>query len=105
MAAFVILAILACLFRNNMVYGLALMEIGLFMIVVWRIHRKKVIKPLAGVCAVIAVVIVGSHLGFAGLENTFPAAKGSKAEVLSLPMQQMARAYVRHTESWMRKTG
>ena len=42
MAAFVILAILACLFRNNMVYGLALMEIGLFMIVVWRVHRKKV---------------------------------------------------------------
>ena len=98
MAAFVILAILACLFRNNMVYGLALMEIGLFMIVVWRIHRKKVIKPLAGVCAVIAVVIVGSHLGFAGLENTFHALKGSKAEMLSLPMQQMARAYVRHTD-------
>ena len=98
MAAFVILAILACLFRNNMVYGLALMEIGLFMIVVWRVHRKKVIKPLAGVCAVIAVVIVGSHLGFAGLENAFHALKGSKAEMLSLPMQQMARAYVRHTD-------
>ncbi len=98
MAAFVVLAVLACLFRNNMVYGLALMEMGLFLIVVWRIHRKKVIRPLAGVCAVIAVVIVGSHRGFAGLENTLHALKGSKAEMLSLPMQQMARAYVRHTD-------
>ena len=53
---------------------------------VWRIPQEKVIKPLAGVCAVIAVVIVGSHLlVLPVLKMHFMRLKGSKAEMLSLP--------------------
>lgn len=111
LAGFVILSVLMCLFRNNAVYGLAVLA-GL-LILVWislrltaarKKDKKENLKKAAGFTAggigLICLVMFLSQLGFAGLERGLDADHGSRAEMLSLPMQQMARAYSRHQEEF-----
>ena len=49
------------------------------------------------------VCILLSQMMFMALERSFHAEKGSKAEMLSLPMQQMARSYVYHQEEFSKE--
>lgn len=95
---FYLLSIVTCLFRNNMVYGLALIAAGVLAVLIMRSVQKKSCRKLGIVWGLIVLIVIGSHFSFSGLETMFHAQKGSKAEMLSLPMQQMARVYVRHTE-------
>ena len=99
-------AVSMCLLRNNAVHGLAVMVCCLM--AVWGVgalrkmgNREKKRNLffgrsiwLTGLC------ILLSQAGFWALEQGLEAGKGSRAEMLSLPMQQMARAYVYHKEEF-----
>ena len=96
LAAFFALSVLMCLFRNNAVYGLAVMADCLVLVLLYRLARKKTWKAPARVLVLTIAVMAGSQCMFAALEKGLDADKGSMAEMMSLPMQQMARSYVYH---------
>lgn len=97
---FVVCGVMMCLFRNNAVYGLAVMA-GCFALA-WLVQRikKQDQKFLLKAAGLTVACILLSQGMFTVLERGLHAAKGSKAEMLSLPMQQMARAYVYHQEEF-----
>lgn len=98
LAAFLAAAVLMCLFRNNAVYGLVVM-LGVLILtfLVLKFHRKEGTWILHA-SGMILICIIASQCMFGVLERGLHAAKGSSAEMLSVPMQQMARVYVRHQE-------
>ena len=79
--------LLACLFRNNVIYGLVLS--GIVFAVLFRKHFKKIL--LFGAVIVIGFLLVDKALfgimGFAGADTK---------EMLSVPIQQIGRAYTDH---------
>ncbi len=100
LAGFVACSVFMCLFRNNAIYGLAVMACCLlFFWIMARIrHRNgRFFMRAAGLTLLCMVLSQGM---FAALEKGLKAEKGSKAEMLSLPMQQMARAYVYHKDEF-----
>jgi len=109
LALFVLCCWAMCLFRNNGVYGLAVMACclaavwlaGLFSKRGW---RKSACSAFLGkAIGLLLCCILISQGGAAALEKGLDAEKGSRAEMLSLPMQQMARAYVYHREEFPAK--
>lgn len=100
LAAFILLSILMCLFRNNAVYGLAMMFGCLFLTLLYRLVKKETIGRTCRIMGLILAVIVGSQCMFTVLEKELDADKGSAAEMMSLPMQQMARSYAYHQEEF-----
>ncbi len=97
LAAFVAATVLMCLFRNNAIYGLGVLFFCFLLIVLAEIIRRRdwCVWGLKA-AGLTAVCVLLSQFCFAGLKMGFHAEKGSRAEMLSLPMQQMARAYVRN---------
>lgn len=92
--------VLMCLFRNNAIYGLAVMACLFgFMWLVWKVRRKEGGLFLKAACLTVLCIVVSQGM-FMALEKGLHAEKGSKAEMMSLPMQQMARSYVYHQEEF-----
>ncbi|MCI9147276.1 MAG: hypothetical protein HFG73_03260 [Hungatella sp.] len=104
LAAFVACAVVMCLFRNNAAYGLAVMAFCLC--AVWGAQllggrgRKGSGVFFGKAIGLTVLCLVLSQAGFTALEKGLGAREGSRAEMLSLPMQQMARAYVYHKEEF-----
>lgn len=98
LGAFVAVTVLMCLLRNNSIHTLCLMlgVLGLAFLVQWM--RKKPVAVLGKMMGLILVCLVVSQGAYGLMERGLHATKGSEAEMLSLPMQQMARTYVRHKE-------
>ncbi len=85
-----------CIFRNNGKYAL----LGLFIAFIWllfkdRPYRNKHMRVLI----VSATVFVVTLLGVKGVEVAANAGKGNPREMLSVPMQQMARIAVNNHTS------
>ncbi len=86
------------LFRNNAVYGLCFTILCLIVAYAVMRLRKKKCKFLLQLSLVFGISIIGSLGGFRLLETGLHAGKGSVAEMLSIPCQQLARSYVYHGE-------
>lgn len=100
LALFIVCSVLMCLFRNNAVYGLAVMVCGfIFAWLVQKVRGKenRIILKAAGLTMLCILLSQGMFLA---LEKGLRAKEGSKAEMLSLPMQQMARSYVYHPDEF-----
>lgn len=100
LAAFLAAAVLMCLFRNNALYGLAVFAGVLFLWAFWQRLSGRSMPKAALLIGLTVFVILVSKGSFVLLEKGFQAEKGSSAEMLSVPMQQMARSYVLHTEEF-----
>lgn len=90
------LSILMGLFRNNAAYGLAIASIcclGLWMVKTRSGERDKIFLKFS---VIFFACVIGTFSGFFVLEKTLHASKGSVAEMLSIPCQQLARTYVFH---------
>lgn len=80
--------VMACLFRNNMVYAAAVWAALLLM------RGRKYLR--VAVCALLVIVLSrGINTGLGAYTN---ADKGSVGEMLSVPIQQLARARLYHDE-------
>lgn len=97
---FIINSVCMCLFRNNMIYALVVM-VGVLVLfgVIKRVGKgnKRLLFKAAGL---ILVCILLSQVIFVALEKSLHATKGSKAEMMSLPAQQLARSYVYYQEEF-----
>lgn len=101
LGSFLALAIVMGLFRNNAVYGMAVMIVLLllaWLILKLRDKAKAVRGFILGISVLFFAVIVGTEGMFLVLEKSVHASKGSVAEMLSVPCQQMARTYVYHKD-------
>lgn len=96
LAGFLAAAVLMGIFRNNASYGLLLTVFC--MMTVWFVMRLKGRRGgfLPGLSLILCLSIAGSAGVNSGLERALHASRGSVAEMLSVPMQQMARTYVYH---------
>lgn len=91
---FIAAAVLMGLFRNNAVHGLFVTSVfllGGLLISLWR-KRKSGFTARLLVIFVISMVGIQAMMGI--LERGFDAEKGSIAEMMSVPCQQLARTYV-----------
>ena len=100
LAFFLACTVLMCLFRNNAIYGLAVMA-GIFFLTCFFPGKSFQVKNFSktAIC-LIAVVIVLSQGIFLVLEKGLHATQGHIAEKLSIPVQQMARSYVYHQDEF-----
>lgn len=98
LAGFLTAAVLMGTFRNNASYGLLLTVLS--MMTAWLIMRGKGRHEgfLPKLSLILCLSVAGSAGVNGGLEHALHASKGSVAEMLSVPMQQMARTYVYHRE-------
>lgn len=87
---FVIVAVLMMLFRNNGIYALVL----LLPFAVWWMRGKRL--PVAVLLVVSAALYLAAN---AGLMAALEAESGSKVEILSTPLQQMARTLQKSPEA------
>lgn len=82
-----LVSILMMLFRNNGVYALIVLCIGLFF---YKARPNKLL--VTTILCVIAYYVISSVLAF-----SLDATGGEKKEMLSIPLQQIARTYVSHS--------
>lgn len=82
MLGFIAVAVLMMLMRNNGIYALALLA----PFVIWWARRRRIC--MAAVLAVSMALYLGANTG---LMYALDAAEGSKVEILSIPLQQIAR--------------
>lgn len=95
---FLALSVVMGLFRNNAMYGLcftALCFAAVYAVLAIRGRKKKLLLQWGVLLLIISMGIQG---GFMGLEKGFRAVRGSTAEMLSVPCQQLARTYVYHSD-------
>ncbi len=97
---FLACGVLMCLFRNNAIYGLAVMT-GIFILVFLFFRKHPGLKKfsLTAVCLSVSVILISQGCFFV-MKKGLHAANGSPAEMLSVPVQQMARCYVYHQEEF-----
>ncbi|MBO5209632.1 MAG: hypothetical protein J6B68_09865 [Lachnospiraceae bacterium] len=101
--AFLSISVLMLLFRNNAVYAYVVSLPFVFLL--WRKNAESVrnrnqnVKSviMRGVCAVLATLLLFVVCS-AGLKQMTSAYNGSPREMLSVPLQQMARTRVHHEE-------
>ncbi len=98
LVCFVILTVLMGLFRNNAIYGLLFMMVCVAVGGLLSRKQKTRRRMLLTLTAVLLVCIVGIKGMFGALERGMDAHKGSVAEMLSVPCQQLARTYVYHED-------
>lgn len=90
MVSFVLIALLMMLLRNNGVYALAL----LIPFAIWWCRGRRVkMAALLCLCAALYLAVNGTMISLMDAE------KGSKVEILSIPLQQMARTLRQHPEA------
>lgn len=95
--AFLVISVLMLLFRNNAVYAYV---VSLpFVYFFWKKSMKKTCKKtlVRGLCMVFATLILFVACS-AGLKQITSAHNGSPREMLSVPLQQMARTRVQHED-------
>lgn len=92
----VVATALMILFRNNAVYALVFMMIILAAVCIT--GRRSGRKPVKGLLIAILIGCIAGCLINTGLKAVLHAESGSPREALSIPIQQMARVYVRHGE-------
>lgn len=90
--SYLLICVLMLLFRNNAVYAWLLMQSVIFCFG----GRKKLFGRQYVVAVVASVVLFAA--GSAGLKAAVSAQNGSPRELLSVPLQQMARTRVCHEE-------
>ena len=79
--------LLACLFRNNTVYGLILF--GIILLFAFRNYRRETV--LFGAIVLVAFLVIDKGIfGFIGF------AEPDMKEMLSVPIQQIGRVYIDH---------
>lgn len=84
------------IFRNNGKYAM----LGLITALLWMYLREKNNrKKHFRILAVVAVTFLSTLLVTKGIETVFQFESGSKREMLSVPIQQMARVAVNHHET------
>lgn len=88
-AGFVLLSVLMLLFRNNAVYAWVVCQPFLFIFA----RKKGMLKRYA---VIVAATLFLFGLGSTGLKTAVSAQSGSPREMLSVPLQQMARTRVMH---------
>lgn len=88
---FVLISVTMLLFRNNAVYAWLVCQPFLF----YSAGKRKVLKRYAAIAAATFFLFC---LGSAGLKAAVSAQSGSPREMLSVPLQQMARTRVMHEE-------
>lgn len=88
-AGFVLLSVLMLLFRNNAIYAWAVCQPFLFIFA----RKKGMLKRYA---VIVAATLFLFGLGSTGLKTVVSAQSGSPREMLSVPLQQMARTRVMH---------
>lgn len=79
---FAVCMVLSCLFRNNMIYALFLC--GIIVLICFRKHWKEIAITLA-------ITIVSFYAIDAGLFGIMGIKSGSKLEMMSVPIEQVAR--------------
>ena len=90
---YILFGILMILFRNNGIYAIAVLAGFLLLAAVFgKKARKLWIKILA---ETVTVILVGSIV-LSGLSRVTGAVQGDKREMLSMPIQQLARTMVYH---------
>ena len=101
LAAFMAAAVIMCLFRNNAVYGLGILTCCLLLVWLIRVMAHRGGSGVLLRAALLSVTCMVLSCGlFAALEKGLHADKGGREEMMSLPMQQMARSYVYHQEEF-----
>ena len=92
-AGYILFAVLAVLFRNNGIYAIMIMAIFFLPAAVFgRLARKLWVKILA---ETIVGLVAGSMM-LTALFHVTGAVQGDKREMLSMPIQQLARTMVYH---------
>lgn len=86
--------LLACLFRNNVIYGLVLS--GVVFLVLFRKHWKKIL-------ALGLIILVGFILVDKVLFGILGFADSDTKEMLSVPIQQIGRTYVDHGDEFTKE--
>jgi len=90
---YILFGILMILLRNNGIYAIAVLAVFLLLAAVFgKKARKLWIKILA---ETVTVILIGS-IGLSGLSAVTGAVQGDKREMLSMPIQQLARTMVYH---------
>lgn len=82
------------LFRNNGMYALLVVWVFLILAVFWT--RKKGQKQYKGLLAGTTIALVAGCLLMAMLAKVTDAQEGDKREMLSMPIQQLARSMIYH---------
>lgn len=85
---YVIICILMMLFRNNGVYAILVLAVGLMF---YKNRPKKLLISTIG-CIAAYYAIISIMTSFTGAEH------GEKKEMLSIPLMQLARTYQSHSE-------
>ena len=96
---FLMLSILMGLFRNNAAYGLGVTGACCFGAWIVKTFSGKRDAYLLRFSALFLACVIGIFSGFSAMENALNAGRGSVAEMLSIPCQQLARTYVFHQDS------
>ena len=92
-AGYILFGILMILFRNNGIYAIAVLAAFLFLAAVFGKNARKLwIKILA---ETVTVILMGS-VALSGISHVTGAVQGDKREMLSMPIQQLARTMVYH---------
>lgn len=89
--SFILISVAMLLFRNNAVYAWLVSQPFLF----YSAGKRKELKRYAAVAAAVFCLFC---LGSIGLKTAVSAQNGSPREMLSVPLQQMARTRVMHEE-------
>lgn len=93
LGGFILAAVLMGAFRNNAVYGLACSMICFLLAAVSMGIQKKVEirRFLLQLSLLLFIICAGTQLSLSGMKQALHASDGSVAEMLSVPMQQLAR--------------
>lgn len=85
-----------CLFRNNGKYALAVIWGVLAIMLLCNAMKKRKLRKWMGLFTDISIGLIGGCLVAACLAKGLNASPGDKREMLSMPIQQLARTFVYH---------
>lgn len=98
LAAFLAVAVLMALFRNNASYGLALTALCALSVFLLRLMTRKREWFLLHISLLFLIIILAGSALNGVMKRALDAQSGSVVEMLGVPIQQLARTYVSHAE-------
>ena len=101
------LSVIMCvLFRNNGKYAFAFTVLAVLIVLLIKVvkkpstdgkdKKKKEVKKYAAILALIMATLIVSTLALTIISKSLHAVQGDRREMLSVPIQQLARTYVYH---------
>lgn len=96
LARFLIVFILMGLLRNNAVYAVIFTAVCLLVACLYQRLKHRGYRFILQLAGVLLIGVAGIQGSYIMLEKGLDAHQGSVAEMLSIPCQQLARAYVYH---------